>query len=83
MSPGDEGAAVQEEGQVRADHHHEALSEVPVPGVCTVKLSHVVQHVKLQEVPLDKSPLNRTEGFYGKVCPRPAYFHEREAVLLT
>lgn len=47
VSLADEGGAVKEEGQVRSDHHHEALSEVPVPRVCTVKLSHVVQHVKL------------------------------------
>lgn len=57
MSLSGEGAAVQEEGQVRPDHHHEALSEVPVPRVGTVKLGHVVQHVKLQEVPLDKGQL--------------------------
>lgn len=57
MSLSGEGAAVQEEGQVRSDHHSKALCEVPVPGVCTVKLSNVVQHVKLQEVPLHKGPL--------------------------
>lgn len=65
VSFGSEGAAVQEEGQVRADHHPEALSQVPVPRVCTVKLGHVVEHVKLQEVPLDKSPLRKREqGFW-------------------
>lgn len=57
VSLGGEGAAVQEEGQVWADHHQEALSEVPVPRVCPVKLRHAVQHVQLQEVPLHEGPL--------------------------
>lgn len=57
VSLGGEGAAVQEQGQVWSDHHGEALSKVPVPRVCTVKLGHAVQHVKLQEVPLHKGPL--------------------------
>lgn len=57
VSPAPEDAAVQEKGQVRSDHHHEALSEVPVPRVCPVNLSHIMQDIQLQEVPLDKSPL--------------------------
>lgn len=72
MSPAGEGASMQEKGQVRADHHHEALSEVPVPWVRPVKLSHVMQYVKLQEVPLDKSPLWEENRCYGTV-----YFHNK------
>lgn len=57
-----EHATVKKEREMRADHHGKALSEVPVPGVRAVEISHTVQDVKLEEVKLHWCPLeNRKE----------------------
>lgn len=57
-----EHATMKKEREMRADHHSKALSEVPVPGVRAVEISHTVQDVKLEEVKLHWCPLeNRKE----------------------
>ena len=56
-----DGAPVKEERKVRADDDGEALSEVPVPGMRAVEISHTVDDVKLEEVELDHGPLKHRE----------------------
>lgn len=41
-----EGATMEEERKVRANHDREALGEVPVPGMGTVEISHTVEDVE-------------------------------------
>ena len=48
---------MKKERKMRADHSGEPLSEVPVPRMRAVKISHAVDDVKLQEVELDHGPL--------------------------
>lgn len=55
--PEAEDAAVKKERKMRADHHGEALGEVPVPGVRAVEVGHAVEDVELQEVELHHGPL--------------------------
>lgn len=52
-----EGDAMKEERKMRADDDGEALSEVPVPGMRAIEVSHTVEDVKLQEVELNHGPL--------------------------
>lgn len=48
---------MKEERKMRADDDGEALSEVPVPGVRAIEVSHTVEDVKLEEVELNQGPL--------------------------
>lgn len=54
-------ATVKEKREMRPDHDGEPLSEVPVPGVRAVEISHTVQDVKLEEVELHWCPLENKE----------------------
>ncbi len=54
-------APVKEERKVGADHDGEPLSEVPVPGMRAVEISHAVEDVELQEVELHHGPLKTRE----------------------
>lgn len=57
-----EGAPVNKEWKVRTDHNGKTLSEVPVPGMRAVEISHTVEDVKLEEVELHHGPLKNREG---------------------
>ena len=57
-----EGASMKEEGKMRTDHGRKPLSEVPVPGVRAVEISHTVKDVELQEVELHHGPLENRES---------------------
>lgn len=48
---------MKKEGEMRADDDGEPLSEVPVPGMRAIEISHTVEDVELQEVELDQGPL--------------------------
>ena len=57
---------MKKEGKMRAHDDGKALSEVPVPGVRAVEISHTVKDVKLQEVELHHGPLENTESNWYK-----------------
>lgn len=54
-------ASVKKEGEMRADDNSKPLSEVPVPGVGTIEISHAMENVKLKEVKLNHDPLENRE----------------------
>lgn len=56
-----EAAAVKKEREMRTDHDDKPLSEVPVPGVRAVEISHTVEDVELEEVELHHGPLENRE----------------------
>lgn len=56
-----DAAPVKKERKMRADYDGEALSEVPVPRMRAVEISHTVEDVKLEEVELDHGPLKHKE----------------------
>lgn len=57
ISSESQGAPVKKEGEVRADDDGEPLSEVPVPGMRAIEISHAVEDVELEEVELHQGPL--------------------------
>lgn len=52
---------MKKEKKMGADHDGKALSEVPVPGVRAVEISHTVEDVKLEEVELHQSQLGKRD----------------------
>lgn len=52
-----DGAPMEKEWKMRADHDSKPLSEVPVPGMRAVEISHAIEDVKPQEVELHHGPL--------------------------
>lgn len=57
-----QNASMQKERQMRADHHGKPLSEIPVPRMRAIEISHTVDDVELQEVELDHSPLKNRQS---------------------
>lgn len=56
-----DGAPMEKEWKMRADHDSKPLSEVPVPGMRAVEISHAIEDVKPQEVELHHGPLKNRE----------------------
>lgn len=56
-----DGAPMKKERKMRTDHNGEPLSEVPVPRMRAIEISHTVEDVKFQEVELHHGPLKNRE----------------------
>lgn len=52
---------MKKERKMRADDNGEPLSEVPVPRMRAIKISHTVEDVEFQEVELHHGPLKNRE----------------------
>lgn len=60
---GAQRASVQKEREMWTHHDQKALTEVPVPRMSPVKLSHALKYIQLQKIPLDKNPLQINNSY--------------------